>query len=334
MMLDTEQILESLGVDYTVANNEACSLCPMHEKRTGRADSNPSWFINLESGMHICFSCGYKGNLTQLVCDVKEFYLKSWGDLVEYDYPAARAWMATAAELDPERLSEILRNLPTYMQPQPKPLEMSDARLAVFVDPPEEELAKRHLTAESAKLYSVLWDKAKKAWILPVREPHFNKLLGWQEKGTVERTFMNRPAGLPKSKTLFGIENQREDVVIVVESPLDCARIASAGIQGAVAICGSSTSDEQIKLLRYSDKVIVAFDNPNVDKAGKKACDEMRKLGSKYGMNIYYFNYGDTNKKDPGDLTDEEIRWGVENAKSSIFGELAYVQRDAKALSS
>jgi DNA primase len=84
-------------------------------------------------------------------------------------------------------------------------------------------------------------------------------------------------------------------------------------------------SETQVKLLRFSKKVIAAFDNPNLDAAGKKASDQMRDWARKYGMNLFYFNYGTTGKKDPGDLTDEEIAWGIENAKSAILGEPAYV---------
>jgi DNA primase len=93
-----------------------------------------------------------------------------------------------------------------------------------------------------------------------------------------------------------------------------------------VATCGTTLSEDQIKLLRYSDKIVCAFDNPNVDKAGRKASDEMRKFARKYGLNLFFFNYGDTGAKDPGDLTDEQIAWGITNAKSSVLGELAYVQ--------
>ena len=168
---------------------------------------------------------------------------------------------------------------------------------------------------------------------MPLREPHFNKLMGWQEKGTVDRTFFNRPTGLQKSKTLFGIEKQNESMVILVESPLDCVRIASAGISGAVAICGSSISEDQVKLLRYSHKVVAAFDNPNLDSAGRKASKEMLAWGRKYGLNLFFFNYGGTNKKDPGDMTNEEILWGVNNAVSSLFGESAYVQGNAQTVS-
>jgi Toprim domain len=294
-------------------------------KRTGKADNNPSWWINLTTGQHMCFSCHYKGSLVQLVADVKEFFTVLWGDEVSYDWEAAKAWIASVAEVPIEVLAEQLKELPNYISSAPKPLEMSEARLAVFVDAPEEELSKRNITAGAAQEYGVMWNDEKKAWILPLREPHFYKLIGWQEKGTVDRTFFNRPTGLPKSKTLFGIKNQREDLVVVVESPLDCVRLASAGIHGAVAVCGSNLSDDQAKLLRYSDVVISAFDNPKVDAAGKKASKEMIHWARKYGWNLLFFNYGETGKKDPGDMTNEEIRWGVENAQHYLLGEIAYV---------
>jgi len=329
MKFNVESALAALGMEFEVKGHEASALCPMHAERTGRTDHSPSWWINLESGMHMCFSCHYKGNLVQLVCDIKEFYARSWGDDKGYDYKAGEEWLATVAEISVEQMMEIIKSLPTYLTPLPKPVEMSEARLAIFIDPPQEALASRNITAESASKYGVMWDANKKNWILPIREPHFNKLMGWQEKGTVDRTFMNRPPGLPKSKTLFGLENQNESRVIVVESPLDCLRIDSAGISGAVAVCGSAVSLEQVKLLRYSEQVIAAFDNPAIDKAGAKACKEMLELARKYSINLYFFNYGRSNKKDPGDMTDAEIRWGVDNAVSSIFGELAYVQRDA-----
>ena len=325
--------LDALGIEYSEHGSEANAFCPMHFQRTGKQDGNPSWWINLETGAHTCFSCHYKGNLLHLVCDVKNLFVKLYGDIVEYDYEAAKQWLATSAEVTVEMLMEQMDSLPSYIQSIPRPLEMSEARLAVFVSPPSEELQKRNLSEKSITTYSILWDNTKKAWILPLRSAHFNKLLGWQEKGTVDRTFFNRPAGLTKSKTLFGIENQREDLVIVVESPLDCARLESAGVSGAVAICGSSLSEDQVKLIRFSNKVIAAFDNPNVDTAGLKASKEMLFWARKYGLNLFFFNYGGSTAKDPGDLTSEEIRWGVENAQSALLGESAYVQRNAQTVS-
>lgn len=330
MMLDVTAVLEALGLDFEEHGVEANALCPAHYARTGREDNSPSWWINLDTGMHICFSCGYKGNLAQLVCDVNEFYIKTWDNKYVYDYDTARTWLSEMSAIPIEKLLEMVKNLPNRIEEAPKPLEMSEARLAVFTAPPAEALAARNVTSESADKYGVMWDNKKATWILPLREPHFNRLMGWQEKGTINRTFFNRPAGLQKSKTLFGIDAQNDSVVYVVESPLDCLRLHSAGFDGAVAICGATPSEDQVKLLRYSEKVVCAFDN---DKAGYKASEEMRKFARKYGMNLFFFNYGSSGAKDPGDLTDEQIAWGIANAKSSVLGEAAYVQRNTEAVS-
>jgi len=325
--------IDELGIEYETKGVEALALCPQHLERTGKIDHSPSWWINLETGVHICFSCGYRGNLLQLVCDLKDFNIKSNGIVFGQDYKAAEVWLDSLREFDSDRMTEYLKSLPSYLRSSKQVVQMSEARLVLFEAPPTEALASRNITAESAEKYGVLWDTEKKAWILPLREPHFNKLMGWQEKGTVDRTFFNRPAGLKKSKTLFGVENQQEERVIIVESPLDCLRMESAGVSGAVAVCGSGVSDDQIKLIRYSKTVIAAFDNPNLDASGKKASKEMLQLARKYGMNLFFFNYGTTGKKDPGDMTDDEIRWGVDNARSALYGELAYVQGDSQTVS-
>ena len=325
MIVEVGKVLENLGIDYEDKGNEANGICPMHEVRTGKPDNSPSWWINLESGQHICFSCHYKGSILQLICDINEFYSKGWGSDYSYDYRAAELWLSQISAVSIETLKSIVNNLPNYLEAAPKPVPMSEARLAIFDEPPVTALESRRITLESANKYGVMWDTKTQTWILPLRDPETNKLMGWQEKGTVNRTFFNRPAGLVKSTTLFGVQNQSEDVVVVVESPLDCLRLYSAGVASAVAICGSSPSEEQVKLLRASNRIICAFDNPKLDNAGKKASEEMREFARQYGLNLSFFNYGDSGKKDPGDMTDEEIQWGIANSKSAVLGEKAYV---------
>jgi len=324
-MVDIEAVLQRLGIDYEEKGAEALGLCPMHKSRTGKEDRFPSWWINLESGQHICFSCQYKGNVLQLICDVEDMYVKNWGDTYDYDYTSAKLWLAELEDLSPDKLSEMLAAIPRRVEATPPPPEVSEANLAPFVEPPADKLTERNISLESAQAYEILWDKFRQSWILPFREPTTKKLLGWQEKGTLNRTFMNRPPGLARSKTLFGLNQMNDSVVYVVESPLDCARLYTAGFPGAVAICGSGISDDQLRLIRYVDRVIAAFDNPKVDAAGKKVSGQLAQEAIRYGINLSFFNYGDTGKKDPGDLTDSEIAWGIENATSSLLGERAYV---------
>jgi DNA primase len=66
-----EGVLLSLGIETVQRNDELTGLCPMHLERTGREDSRPSWSMNAETGVHHCFSCGYKGTLVSLVAGGK-----------------------------------------------------------------------------------------------------------------------------------------------------------------------------------------------------------------------------------------------------------------------
>jgi hypothetical protein len=329
-LYNIELSLENLGIEYEVQGDNARALCPMHASITGKEDGHPSWFMHVETGQHNCFSCGYHGGLLSLICDLKDFQIELWGHK-EPDYGAAKSWLKSVGNEVP--LDILRKKLERTTYTTREELSIEEANLAIFDVPPSEALAKRAVSAESAIAYGVLWEVRRKNWILPLRSPFDNKLLGYQIKGTVNRFFRNFPTGLKKSSTVFGFTQKREDISIIVESPLDCLRIYTAGYKGAMATCGAIVSDAQAKLLRGSDKVIAAFDNPNFDAAGKKACQDMKDFSVKYNLNLFYFNYGTSTKKDPGDMTDQEIAWGIENAKSVVLGESAYVYGNSKAVS-
>jgi DNA primase len=92
-----------------------------------------------------------------------------------------------------------------------------------------------------------------------------------------------------------------------------------------VAAFGAQVSESQLKLLRYSDVVIVALDNPKVDPAGKKGCEAFLQGAKKLGITAKFFNYASTGLKDVGDMANEQILWGIENAIDMIYGEKAYL---------
>src|SRR5271156_6754458 len=60
--MSVEKLLQQLGISYRVIEDEAYSSCPFHSP-----DYHPSWYINLRSGLHQCFSCGARGNLGFLI---------------------------------------------------------------------------------------------------------------------------------------------------------------------------------------------------------------------------------------------------------------------------
>ena len=310
-MIDVERVLVGLDLQlFAQRGVEVNGLCPMHKKRTGKEDHSPSWWINSESGAHICFSCGYKGNIFTLVADVKGI-----------SYFDAQDYIGESIEVPLDSLMRRIKDLPQYVQPE-ETIAMSEARLAVYTEPPEVELRKRFLKIGPVNVHGVLWDKSNEAWILPIRDPDDGSLWGWQEKGARGRFFRNQPAGVKKSKTVFGVHimSSTHDL-IVVESPLDAVRLTGLG-HNAVSTFGAIMSEEQAKILRRAPKIIAAFDN---DKAGHTANEQMRGFARKYGMDLYYFNYRGIDVKDVGDMTEAEIEHGIKTAKTSVLGKAAYL---------
>ena len=309
-MIDVDRALSSLDIDFvSQRGDEVQGFCPMHKDRTGSEDHNPSWWINASTGVHFCFSCGYKGNIYTLVADLKGM-----------DIFDAKEFLASSADLPVDVLMKRLKELPQYI-PVEEAVPMSEARLAVFTDPPKDELRKRRITVEAAKLHGVLCDPTHRSWILPIRDPNNYTLWGWQEKGASGRFFKNQPTGVKKSKTVFGVEVMATDILVVVESPLDVPRLASAGVGGSIATYGAILNDEQAKIMRRSERVIAAFDK---DEAGMKANEQMRIFARKYGLNLSYFNYSGIDAKDPGDMTLDQIHQGIETAKHMVEGKAAY----------
>jgi len=307
---EVERTLLRLSIVSIPRNRELGALCPMHEYRTGKKDNNPSWSINAVTGAHNCFSCGYKGNLLTLISDLLEY-----GDLEK-----AKSWLRTDVELDIDFISRQLDEArKTYIH-LPKLVPMSEARLAIFSDVPEWAAKARDISIDACHKYGVRWQANDSSWILPIRTLDHNKLFGWQEKGQLSRRFFNRPPGVPKSKTLFGLDCWDGDQMIVVESPLDAVKLSSVGIQGGVATYGAIVSDDQIDIMRRAKTLVIALDN---DGPGKKASSQLLSAFRKGGLECWFFNYGDFQVKDIGDMSLDQIHWGIDNARHCVLGEAA-----------
>lgn len=309
---EMEELLRRLNIEpINVRNSEVLALCPGHKEITGREDRNPSWWINAETGQHICFSCGFKGGLWSLIAQRQNFVDPN-GRL---DYADAKDWLYEsfgAIQLD--ALAEIER-------PIEKPeFKVSEASLAVFSDPPESVLKSRGLNLAAAQAHNLLWDPRHQNWIIVIRDPYSNKLLGWQEKGFSRRYFNNYPPGVEKSHALFGFSNYKGGKMIVVESPLDVVRLTSLGITGGVATYGVHISAAQLKLIKEADEIIFALDN---DEAGKAASKKLLDMTKTSGFESWFFDYSHTDRKDIGGMSRAEIVQGLQSAKHCVYGEAA-----------
>jgi 5S rRNA maturation endonuclease (ribonuclease M5) len=304
---EMERVLERLNIQViNIRGSEILALCPGHKEITGKEDHNPSWWINAETGAHICFSCGFKGSLWSLIATAQN--LKDANGFL--DYADAKDWLYLSFDNiqlgapDEEAEQESIFKEVT---------QITESRLALFTYPPEHALKARGFTLQAAEKHQLLWDTAHSNWISVIRDPYLNKLLGWQEKGFSRRYFRNYPTGVEKSTTLFGLNRYKGGRMIVVESPLDVVRLDSIGITGGVSTYGSMISNAQLELIKDADEILFALDN---DESGINASKKMLEQN----FEAWFFNYAHTDMKDIGAMSRLEILTGLDNAKHSVHG--------------
>jgi hypothetical protein len=287
--MDIIPVLFELGLkDVRQRGEEITALCPMHERNLGRPDRNASWGINVNSGLHQCFSCGYRGTVASLYYDL------------------------TGVMPGPELMAGMVvgQFLNSFAEP-----EVDDDEAVEEWDPgdlvplSERMLSRRYLTAESAKKFGVCFDRSRRCWFIPITTER-GELIGAQYKqvGAV----INLPYDVPKSSTLFGLYpalGAGHEVVAVVESPLDVVRLDVAGVP-AVATFGTMVSKHQVNLMnRYFRFVVRAFDN---DAPGAQADEILANMLRRRGCPSTAWDYDglydeeSLPAKDPGAVPDDE----------------------------
>lgn len=300
---DVLKCLDELGIQvHKLTYNEAWAYCPGHLTNLGRQNNKPNkWSVNIETGTHSCFSCGFSGSFVTLVQEV-----------LGYERSAAEEWVRGRGGI--ERVRRILAASADRIERDAPLRTWNESRLALFQDPPASARDQRGISEGSVNHYGIRWsDGADPFWILPIRSPEDGSLLGYQEKSE-DGWVSNKPYGIQKSLTLFGIECFDSPFVLVLESPLDCAVAYTNGIYGAVSTFGAKISDAQLTLLLdLGVPIIFGMDN---DDAGLKSSRSMREklLGS--GHSIKFLNYSHIpDKKDIGSgLTKTELQRAVLSA--------------------
>lgn len=292
-------VLEELGIEiFRVDNEEALAQCPAHARRTGKERSRGDWSVNTESGQHNCFSCGFRGPFYLIVKEVLGLGNEEAIDFVKSKGSIDRAFQNLTGEgLFINELAE----------------EYTEADLALFVNVPDWVCHERDVEPWACDEYGVLWDEKKGRWITPVREWKTNKLMGYQEKGHDDRYFRNRPKGLEKGLTLFGVNQHKGDTALLVESPLDVVKIRAA-LDEPVGLgsYGATITDEQLNLMQDMGikRLVSGLDN---DKAGDLSNrDLIPRCRGRFHLEFY--DYDETDAKDPGDQEDYDICESYVNA--------------------
>lgn len=302
---DVLSAVEKLGLNIVRHDgDEIVCHCPAHEARVGKPDRNPSFSVNSTSGLFSCFSCDYRGAFATLAAD-----------MLNVDYEAAVEWVRSQGTIGvAHRILD--RKSGATLSDQETVAPISRAALALFTDPPADELTARDLYSEEAQAYRIMWNPDSRAWIFPLYDLDTGRLLGWQEKR--RRRVRNYPKDQVKtSLSLFGSHLPETEVAVVVESPLDAARIFGLGLT-AYALFGSNPSQTQVNaLMNRCERLIVCTDN---DRAGRKAARRLVEGLFCTGVRTAVVTYeGLDDGVDPGDLPRSELVRQIDRADSAIW---------------
>ena len=243
--MSQSEIISMFGLrNATVSRDEILCSCPYPYHANG--DRHPSFRLNSEKGVYICFSCGSKGNLVQLAQDILGM------DRLE-------ALRTFESELTPERIDEMVRD--GYEPPKPKtPLQMDISR---WRESKSEYWHIRGFSDATIGKWQLGYDEQANRVVVPIYEG--GVLMGWSKRAVddVTQPKWSHLPGMEKSRMLFGVDNFAGDSAIVVEAPLSVIMLDQYDVSNAVATFGCKMSDEQARMIRSRYNSVLIWYDPD-----------------------------------------------------------------------
>lgn len=296
----TEQQIESIlrSCDIKIGGQietHFLIFCPYHYNT-----HTPACEIDKNNGMFICFSCGEAGSVIDMVMhSTGRNYFEAMRMI-----NSRRDTMDIEKEVD--NAIDASTELPAFDIDIIKRLHES----LLNNDRAKNYFASRKINDDSINKYMLGYSEKQDMVVVPVHSVD-GICLGFVARSIEGKAFKNS-TGLPKSKTLFNINNVKRKKLVVVESSFDVIRLSQLNIP-AVATLGATVSKSQISLLQtYASGIIICPDNDN---AGQGMIDKIINNISNKQIDIIKLNKG----KDIGDLTDLEISETFNNVGNKLI---------------
>lgn len=294
--IDVFNVLKMLDIldriDKRKSNNDNyCLRCPFHKEGKER---NASFYIHKKEGVAHCFSCGWRGNIYDLVAKVKNV-----------DKMTAIRLVVERFELDIRKLDLAIPEYDALLKETPiEPIP--ESFLAPFLKEIPEYMLKRGFSKETLEEFKIGYNKVDNQVVFPIYNENCI-LVGTQIR--------NLWANLPKYKfnrfqkatILYGLYKVYKGCkkIVAVEGITDVLRLHEFGYKNTVAIFGSSMSNVQANLLcEWTDRVVLCFDN---DEAGRSSTERaIERLSDRLQLQIVDWSLL-KDRKDVGECTKEEV---------------------------
>ncbi|MBQ9250608.1 MAG: DNA primase [Oscillospiraceae bacterium] len=288
-------------------------LCPFHSEKT------PSFSVSPDKQIYHCFGCGKGGGVINFIMEIEnlsfpeavEFLAKRAGmplpeetndresrrraRMLALNKDAARFFYEQLSTAEGRRAGEYMvrrrispataKNFGLGFAPNTwdSLLHAMERKGYSGQELFEAGLARR---GKNGGYYDVFRDRL----MFPVIDVRSN-VIGFSGRilGDGEPKYMNSPETLVfnKSRNLFALnlaKKSKSGYIILSEGNIDVVSLHQAGFDSAVASLGTSLTPEQARLLsRYTDQVIIAYDN---DGAGVKAAQRAIGILEKLDMRV------------------------------------------------
>jgi len=305
------------------------AVCPFHEEKT------PSMSVDRARGLYHCFGCGEGGDVFSFVektqgvdfRDALEMLARKAGITLVQDEA-----IRLAADVYHTRLKKSAEAGPAraYLRGRGYDVDLIDEWRIGFAGVDWDTLVKALSTAgvgDGAMLDGGLarrgrhglYDVFRGRLMFPIHDVRGDPIgFGGRLVDDVHRDSTNNPDAkyvnsaesivYHKANVLFALDRARKTIAaegkaVVVEGYTDVIAMHQAGIDTAVATCGTALGDSHFDLLRrFSEKVVLAFDS---DEAGAKAALRSDELKSPFRLDLDLRVAMMPDGRDPADLVQE-----------------------------
>lgn len=294
-------LASNLNIVGFIQADELRARCPLHD------DQNPSFSLNINTGLWTCFAgCG-KGNFVHIVerilgCSLQEAYdwIANNGRQTSTEQIIKELAIEFAApsevpqSTDRENWLELFKSLDNKIMP------------LWFLE--------RGFSWKTVNAWNIRYNPLMDSIVIPV---YWDKqLVGTVTRNTREGwpRYQNS-ANFPRAEVLLGEIFTSKSDIIICEGALDVLWLWQCGYNAA-AILGSHISHKQIDILRRYrfGEIILALDNDEAGKEGTKQVQELLLNKGWLATQISQIRFPE-GIKDPQDCTEEVLDELYKNRK-------------------
>lgn len=333
----------SRHINVTKKGRNYFAICPFHD------DTNPSLSVSRDLQIFKCFTCNEKGNVFDFVKKYKRIgfleAVKEVADLVGIDFKLTESKPQNITNLKNKVLFDILKDATLFYKNSLassitatqycKNRSLSGKILSDFnigFSPDSEKLIK-YLYAKGYKKQDIfdsgltiehngeLIDRFANRLVFPITDLDGN-VVAFSGR-IIEKSDMAKYVNSPeteifiKGKTLFNYATalsfiKKENKMYICEGFMDCIALNKIGCFNSVALMGTASTKEHLKLFKYLNvEIILALDGDN---AGNLNANKLAHELLKLGLSVKVIpNYNDVK-----DLDEYLNKYGPESLKEHL----------------